>query len=641
MAVKKQSAKKTRRRKRQQDEKTAVAVPMDASSLPFDKLPEHETARPLRQAQVLQLQERHGNAHVRNRLKPSSEFAPSFKAQPAPGIQRALSDAEQLEDLTSSRFAGDPDLENAYDNSPVLRKGDKGEGVSKVQQALIDLGFSMPISTKDGSPDGDFGGETKKIIRKFQEKFNLGNDGKVGRETMGKLDALFGKDGPKPKTIVVNNKVLQGILNDINGLPDVDPGIALDLKEVAEAFTADPEANLQFLPILEQMRQVAVEKEASDEILEAIDVCIRPLTVRIGITTSKDELDSGATELSDSQRDEAAKALKPKPQTPGGVQPDFVSVLPNGKDYRARVKKYLEEAIDGLNQKLVVDKGPADRTPDNLHSWDRLGELANAAKAEVDIVFGNFKKAPPLKPEVNLFDQFEDEEALIADLSPEGKKEKANNLVGYFIQSGRERLRTINKEHGAAIGRQTLSPNETKSEFEILEELRAEIVSVHETTLLEIDRGWEASQGGGAIYMQRWKQDTDAETRHFFWDMFQTMIHEYLHLIKHPRYDTYATSFGENSAQENTLIEGMDSVLTETVWANVESRIQSPGIRLKVEGPGLAEQDWDDNVVPPIDNRRYPSYDEAMHFASIVGMQNVLAAYFLGNMKGWPKPEHP
>jgi hypothetical protein len=166
-------------------------------------------------------------------------------------------------------------------------------------------------------------------------------------------------------------------------------------------------------------------------------------------------------------------------------------------------------------------------------------------------------------------------------------------------------------------------------------------VSVHETTLLEIDRGWEASQGGGAIYMQRWKQDTDAETRHFFWDMFQTMIHEYLHLIKHPRYDTYATSFGENSAQENTLIEGMDSVLTETVWANVESRIQSPGIRLKVEGPGLAEQDWDDNVVPPIDNRRYPSYDEAMHFASIVGMQNVLAAYFLGNMKGWPKPEHP
>jgi hypothetical protein len=94
----------------------------------------------------------------------------------------------------------------------------------------------------------------------------------------------------------------------------------------------------------------------------------------------------------------------------------------------------------------------------------------------------------------------------------------------------------------------------------------------------------------------------------------------YLHLIKHPKYDRYAESFGGSSAQQNTLIEGMDSVLTETVWANVEPKLESPAMRLKVEWPGLSTQEWDDELVPDISNRRYASDDVAMHVASIVGM---------------------
>ncbi len=621
------------------DESKIAEVLSGPSSFGLKLLPDHQMTLSLRQAQILQTQSLQGNSFIQEQLS-HMPFSTTSHRSNLFSIQRVLSEAEKLEELSSSRFAGEPVLETAYGNDPALRKGDTGDGVAKIQQALIDLGFAMPISTKKtGNPDGIYGSETKEVVTQFQAKFNLSQDGKVGRETMGKLDALFAKDGPKPKTIVVNDKVLQDILDDIQTLPGVDPGIAINLKFVSDACAANPAANLQFLGKLEKMRLLAVEKGASEKLLEAIDMCIRPLTAHIGIMTSKGELKSAASELTDSERETVAKAMKPRPATPGGVQPDFHSVLPDGRSYRDRLKEYLEARIERLYRELVVDKGPADRTSENLHSWDRLAEIANAAKTEVDIVFGNYKKAPPLKPNVNLFDMWEDEEATIRRLSPGNKTGKAKNFVKYFLKSGGDKLRQINADHGADIGRKTVSPGETKSEFDILKELRAEIVSSYETQLLEIERGWEGAQGGGDIYLQRWKQDSDVETRHFFWDTFQTMIHEYLHLIKHPKYDSYARKFGEESPQEHTLIEGMDSVLTETVWVNVEPRVKSPAIRRKVEGPELATQEWNDDVVPSITDQRYPSYEEAMNVASHVGMHNVLAAYFLGVMKGWPKPE--
>ena len=49
-------------------------------------------------------------------------------------------------DLKSQRFAGDEVLEACYDNERVLRRGDSGSAVEKVQQALIVLGFPVPRS---------------------------------------------------------------------------------------------------------------------------------------------------------------------------------------------------------------------------------------------------------------------------------------------------------------------------------------------------------------------------------------------------------------------------------------------------------------------------------------------------------------
>ncbi|MEM9224479.1 MAG: peptidoglycan-binding domain-containing protein [Pseudomonadota bacterium] len=100
--------------------------------------------------------------------------------------------------LTSPRFKENAQLKSAFANSPWLKKGSKGVGVHLMQFALIDLGFPMPKSKgkKGLSPDGDFGDETRAVVKKFQASLLGGpavaDDGVVGQHTMGKLDRAIG-----------------------------------------------------------------------------------------------------------------------------------------------------------------------------------------------------------------------------------------------------------------------------------------------------------------------------------------------------------------------------------------------------------------------------------------------------------------
>jgi peptidoglycan hydrolase-like protein with peptidoglycan-binding domain len=79
-----------------------------------------------------------------------------------------------------------------------MRQTEVHEAVKKIQQALIDDGFPMPISTKKlGAPDGIYGPETAATVQAFQTKYGLSPDGVVGKDTMGKLDELY-RTGPAP-----------------------------------------------------------------------------------------------------------------------------------------------------------------------------------------------------------------------------------------------------------------------------------------------------------------------------------------------------------------------------------------------------------------------------------------------------------
>lgn len=90
-------------------------------------------------------------------------------------------------DLKSSRFAGDDVLEACYDKEKVLRRGDSGPSVTKIQEALIILGIPVP---RVGA-SGIFGDETELAVRSYQEARGLKVDGIIGPETMGSLDEEF------------------------------------------------------------------------------------------------------------------------------------------------------------------------------------------------------------------------------------------------------------------------------------------------------------------------------------------------------------------------------------------------------------------------------------------------------------------
>ncbi|MBL8796715.1 MAG: peptidoglycan-binding protein [Planctomycetia bacterium] len=95
--------------------------------------------------------------------------------------------------LRSGRFAKNARLVQVSNNNPAMRQGEKGDAVAIVQQSLVDLGFDMPITTKNGLSlaDGIFGQETLRIVKLFQTQNGLTADGIVGRNTMAMLDDLI------------------------------------------------------------------------------------------------------------------------------------------------------------------------------------------------------------------------------------------------------------------------------------------------------------------------------------------------------------------------------------------------------------------------------------------------------------------
>ena len=190
-------------------------------------------------------------------------------------------------------------------------------------------------------------------------------------------------------------------------------------------------------------------------------------------------------------------------------------------------------------------------------------------------------------------------------------------------------MRRLNREHDASP-RFDDEERPLNEEAVALERVANEFVRDRNniTRLNEIDRNWGATAQGGDIFFQLFRGATPEADRLLLWDTFQTFIHEYMHTLSHRAYDAYALSFGDNSNEYNTLIEGVDSLLTEIVWDAIEPRVGDRVLREQIEGPTIAAQ-------PPIrvphpSQARYPSYTEALRLSDLVGIANVYAAYFLG-----------
>lgn len=95
--------------------------------------------------------------------------------------------------LNSPRFSNNKRLQQVSITQPSMKQGEKGEAIAIVQMALVDLGFSMPLTTANGQklPDGIFGNETARVVRLFQSTNALEPDGVVGPKTLARLEQLI------------------------------------------------------------------------------------------------------------------------------------------------------------------------------------------------------------------------------------------------------------------------------------------------------------------------------------------------------------------------------------------------------------------------------------------------------------------
>ena len=73
-------------------------------------------------------------------------------------------------------------------NPSTLYNGCTGDAVRALQQKLIDLGYL------GGTADGNFGDETEKAVRQFQQKNGLKADGLAGKKTCSKLEKVWNKN---------------------------------------------------------------------------------------------------------------------------------------------------------------------------------------------------------------------------------------------------------------------------------------------------------------------------------------------------------------------------------------------------------------------------------------------------------------
>jgi peptidoglycan hydrolase-like protein with peptidoglycan-binding domain len=76
----------------------------------------------------------------------------------------------------------EPTLANS---TPLLKKGSKGEAVTRLQQGLYQLGYDP------GAVDGIFGPNTERAVKEFQTNNGLAADGSVGPKTWTALEEAF------------------------------------------------------------------------------------------------------------------------------------------------------------------------------------------------------------------------------------------------------------------------------------------------------------------------------------------------------------------------------------------------------------------------------------------------------------------
>lgn len=322
--------------------------------------------------------------------------------------------------------------------------------------------------------------------------------------------------------------------------------------------------------------------------------------------------------LSDEEKAEANAVISPAKSGP--TVGKFKESLGTGMSrmYGPRMLKLLQAKIDDEYKEAESDKEQHD--DGDTFSMDRIVSLGNAAKTQVDGVFGSWATGPEMKADVTLKDRFTADRAKQGAMKPEQLHDSAKSRARYFLNTVGA-FEGLDKEHSADRTR----PAEAK----IIDQVLEVVTRDNEKKLLLITATWAASTDRkGIIKMQRTKSKYgDDGDRSMLWGKFMTMVHEYLHSLVHPRWHEYRDAKGDTDPQGgHTLGEGVTEFLTRIAISQIDRK--DPKLHKAVLG-GLV-----DGEEPELDRSSYgAAYGRAQALAGVVGVHNLYAAYFLGQTK--------
>jgi len=93
-----------------------------------------------------------------------------------------------------------PSLQSVLTNNSIIKMGQSGESVKKIQKMLYEIGYDHLLTafeTLSNWNDGIFGENTKDAIITFQEDNSLVDDGIVGKKTLTKLMNIYKEQNNK------------------------------------------------------------------------------------------------------------------------------------------------------------------------------------------------------------------------------------------------------------------------------------------------------------------------------------------------------------------------------------------------------------------------------------------------------------
>jgi hypothetical protein len=310
---------------------------------------------------------------------------------------------------------------------------------------------------------------------------------------------------------------------------------------------------------------------------------------------------------------------------------DKVSAMNDGDEFAVGLREAFDRDIERYLGLYVAGKGAAQRSGLGLHPMEHIGQIADQARQWADEVLGRFCISPDLPGKAgNIHDQYADTDAQIKKMTTPERHDRAGSLLreylaeSQFVAAALDARRPafdpdgkpVNDVAGTAAG--------------VIDELLSDQRTVRK--VLQIWRGWPvwADPASQLVWVQVIRAAAGEADQYCLWETAQRLIFGCVRLLEHPEYRRYADRFGPGS-RARAILRGAAVPLTEMVWLAVEPHVSDPGLRRVIEGehaslPALAE-------MPPIAGLRGSAYADTMNLIHLAGgIQNLLAAYFLGEM---------